>query len=870
MFGESLPDRDFAELERDRGIPRAWAEEACFRVVDEYTAREMVGHMKDKLDESFAGKAIPYFWPGVHDRVRDWRLRRTHPPVEIQSDGTVKTKDKYLTAPGGGNKLYFAPRTQPEWLEDSTLLVLLLEGEFKTTAAAVLSWHGLGDAAERPRWLTIGLSGVQNWRGKNGKRDTSDGHQVAVKGPIPDLDRILWKDRRAIILFDVDVYDNESVQIARNWFAKNLRSRGAKVFFADIPEELGVKGFDDVLGHFGPERALAIVESAYDPKRKKAKSADGKLTFEYGGGRFEVSEERGVEYHPPPDKDGNYPTPLWLASTLHIVAKTRDARSGEWGRYLRWRDADGAAHQWAMPMELLRRDNGAEVLCELDREGLDTAAGKASREYLPTYLRVWPADRRARCVNRLGWCNMPSHVTQYLLPTEVIGSTTEPVVFQTTTAIQPAFSVSGTAEEWKQNVAALVQGSTRLVFATSCGFAGPLLDIAGESSGGFHYQGNSSIGKTLAMAAGASVWGDPRHYCRTWRHTVNGLEAVAAMHNDGLLPLDELAQVDPKEAGEAAYLLANGQGKGRATRYGTARPLMTWRLLFLSAGEQSLASLMALINRKPTVGQQIRMAEIEADAGAGMGVVEDLHSYKTSSELMLALRDRTYRYHGAAGVKYLKLLVEERNQAEGKLAAEIASSISSFVEKYVTQQNRDAGGQVERVARRFALVGIAGELATTYGLTGWPKGEATTAAATCFVSWLNLFGGSGNREERQLLEQVRGFFETNGSSRFENMYGSDDQRIINRAGFYRVVETELDPGGVTILKKGGLREYLVLAGAFEQEVCKGFTRRFVVNILKKREWLVPGNERTAQRVRLPGMGPAWVYVFASTMWEGKI
>ncbi len=35
--------------------------------------------------------------------------------------------------------------------------------------------------------------------------------------------------------------------------------------------------------------------------------------------------------------------------------------------------------------------------------------------------------------------------------------------------------------------------------------------------------------------------------------------------------LDELAQVDPKEAGEIAYMLANGSGKARAGKNGAAK-----------------------------------------------------------------------------------------------------------------------------------------------------------------------------------------------------------------------------------------------------------------------------------------------------------
>jgi uncharacterized protein (DUF927 family) len=48
---------------------------------------------------------------------------------------------------------------------------------------------------------------------------------------------------------------------------------------------------------------------------------------------------------------------------------------------------------------------------------------------------------------------------------------------------------------------------------------------------------------------------------------------------------------------------------------------------------------------------------------------------------------------------------------------------------------------VQRVARRFALVAVAGELATEAGLTGWAQGEATTAAAHCLRDWIEAFGG---------------------------------------------------------------------------------------------------------------------------------
>jgi uncharacterized protein (DUF927 family) len=333
------------------------------------------------------------------------------------------------------------------------------------------------------------------------------------------------------------------------------------------------------------------------------------------------------------------------------------------------------------------------------------------------------------------------------------------------------------------------------------------------------------------------------------------------MHNDGLLILDELSQVDPREAGEAAYMLANEQGKTRASRVGTARAAASWRLLFLSAGEESLASLMARAGRKPTVGQEIRLAEIESDAGAGMGIVEQLHTYKTSEDLIRSLRNNARQYYGTVGVEYITRLVEDLN----RLASTVPDSIQQFIAACVAQS---AGGQVERVARRFALVGIAGELATEYGLTSWPPGEATRAAQACFASWLNLFGGKGNREEQQLLEQVKAFFETNGASRFQYINDAENTRIINRAGYYRLVEFKSAKFSRTpIPNQDGQREYLVFSAVFRQELCKGFPLQFAINILKKHKWLVSGKDQASQSLRLPELGMTRVYVFGPRMWS---
>jgi len=608
----------------------------------------------------------------------------------------------------------------------------------------------------------------------------------------------------------------------------------------------GATDFNDLHQQQGADAVTRIIhaalESATSPPPDSHTEADT-TTCQHAGGHFELTA-RGVMFHAT-DNDGNPKPPQWICSPLRIEAKTRDANGNAWGRLLSWEDDDGNPHQWAMPLALLQGD-GQDLRRELADQGLTIAPGRAARELLASYLNVWPVTPRVRCVDTMGWQG-----NVYVTAHASIGQSGERVVFQNAHAIEPGLSTKGKAEQWRSLIASAAAGNSRLVFALSAAFAGPLVELAGADSGGFHLRGASSSGKSTALKLAASVWGEPRRYVREWRATTNGLEGLAALHNDGILILDELSQIDPRKAGEAAYLLANGQGKARANRTGHVRQSARWRLLFLSAGEQSLVDLMTQAGQRTNTGQEIRLADIAADAGADMGMFEQLHGFSSPSDFALHLNESASQYYGAAGMAWLHCIVNDR--------AALPGSMAEHMERFTQLLSlpADTQGQVQRVARRFALVASAGELASGYELTGWEPGEAITATRTCFAAWLDGFGGTGDRETRRLLEHVRAFFEAHGASRFERINANPDQRITNRAGFCRDDTM-------------GQREYLVLPEAFRREMCHGFDLKPAIQALLDAGWLTPGSDgRSAQKPRLPGIGPSRCYVFNSTMWDSE-
>jgi len=265
LAGEQLSAGDFSKLAAC-GISSELAESAMLRRVESAEGASIVGR---NGSADYSGILFPYAWPG-EGRIRDYRLRRDRPELEQKADGSFSERNKYVSPPGRGNMLYMPPATDATWLGDSTLPIVLTEGEKKCLSLHGLSWHGLGDGAERPRWLSLGLSGVWNFRGTIGKAAGPDGDRRDVKGVIPDVERITWKWRKVTILFDRNVAGNDSVQAARYTLTNELRKRGAEVWWFNWPEDTpaGVNGIDDLIGVLGSEIVLDLLRKRTQKARQ--------------------------------------------------------------------------------------------------------------------------------------------------------------------------------------------------------------------------------------------------------------------------------------------------------------------------------------------------------------------------------------------------------------------------------------------------------------------------------------------------------------------------------------------------------------------------------------------------------------------------
>ena len=529
--------------------------------------------------------------------------------------------------------------------------------------------------------------------------------------------------------------------------------------------------------------------------------------------------DKGVWFQGSPNSKGELPTPNWVCSPLEILAITRDHDNENHGKLLRFYDYDGVEHKWPMPLELLAGD-GATYRQALLSGGMQLAEGKAGRELLSRYIQSENPKARMRCVNKLGWYGQ-----LYVLPSETIGiSPDEEVVFQAHIPLADHHVSKGTLQEWQKNVATYCVDNSRLCFSASVGFAAPLLHLLGEENGGFNLRGPSSGGKTTALKVALSIFGGEK-MLQSWRATANGLESIAALHNDCLLCLDELGKLEPKIAGEIAYFLVNGGGKQRSDKSGFARKKQTWRILFLSSGEVGLPDLIRQSGQKVRGGHEVRVVDIPAFTGQ-YGVFEHLHFFPSGDAFSRMLCANAEKYHGTAGKAFLSELLKNLPQNLERLRY--------FIDAF-KQENTpvNADGQVLRVLNRFALVAAAGSLATELGITGWTNEDAAWGAKKCFEAWLQSRGSLSAQEGQEILRQVRRYFEQHGEARFTLLGDEDAYKTINRAGYRKRVD--------------GGSHYFVLSESFKQEVCAGFDVQAAVDILKEKEWLMPDADGKSTR-----------------------
>jgi uncharacterized protein (DUF927 family) len=203
------------------------------------------------------------------------------------------------------------------------------------------------------------------------------------------------------------------------------------------------------------------------------------------------------------------------------------------------------------------------------------------------------------------------------------------------------------------------------------------------------------------------------------------------------------------------------------------------------------------------------------------GVFDQIDFAQDGAKQSRLITERANQYYGVAGIAWLEYLTSHKDA--------VTKQAKQLLKQYQHDLSSSYRGHIQRVANTFAIIAVAGELATQAGITGWQQGRAFEAAYAVFQIWISNFEQVGDFEDRQILEHVRAFFEANGNARFDTLRQGritpteypemnetvESEQTIRAKTLYRVGYRQLN-------QQGKLVAFLVHSQQFKESVCGDF------------------------------------------------
>lgn len=439
--------------------------------------------------------------------------------------------------------------------------------------------------------------------------------------------------------------------------------------------------------------------------------------------------------------------PIKLCDSLELVAHTRTSEGEDWGLWIRFRDADNRNHELILGRKLFTQGRKVEELLASKGLRLYVLSGNSGKCPLAEFFNAVPMDTLRRALSVSGGGYASAMRNSFVFANVTLSTDDAEPVILTDTKAAAVLNEQGTLEEWQEHVAAKALHSTRLMFGLCVGFSAPLLEMVEVPSSIFHFWGKRGSGKSSILKAAASIYGGKERVL-SWNATGNGLEGLALQYNNQPLILDEIGQAK-ESAVNAVYDLCNETARARMDRSARLRNVSKWSVNVLSSGEFSLTEIKRQKARRGqegiASGELVRFICIPSDAGQGLGVLDALPE---GSDLVAGDRIKkaadfvksfsSLEYTGSAGRAYLMALMRDfANSGREEFRKRLTDAMETMEKRLANDGWEELKDSERRVLERFAVVALAGELATGYGIMGdkWKISDAASAALECFNAW---------------------------------------------------------------------------------------------------------------------------------------
>ena len=586
----------------------------------------------------------------------------------------------------------------------------------------------------------------------------------------------------------------------------------------------------------GAPRTVHITETGFETGQPMF--TDEEAIWPDTGSFFHISKKNGALYQGWRAEDGKSEIialrPIWIDSLA-------EDEQEEVFRVIRFYNHNKALKEICIPQQWFSKTKDANIWSALLAQGMQLMSGK--EKFVARYLDMMANQcfHRSWAAAKLGWFEVPSAPEKpvFVLPHVILGETGDnrQVFFQQLQKLsgQP-ITPKGAVADWKREVADRAKGNSLIMFAICASFAGSLTKLAGVGSGGFHFWGAPRCGKTILAQCAASVWGngsDPQIHSsktsiRKWNSTGNALEATAQLHNDIVLCLDEIGELDnPQDLNRLIYSLVGGSPKGRMQDTGGLRAQAFWHIMLLSTGELSTEAVLKSAGITKRGGQTHRLPDIRVDALEN-GIVErdDVDPVEFTNQLKRACS----LHYGTAGPVFVSYLI---NSINSKGYQEFVNEISELVNSMevrlldTIEQLAKEAREIRAVLKRMAAVAVAGFYASEAGIIDWTPEQINDAVVNIRNLWLSDMGDHISELDKALAN-VRNNLISNMAN-FEDINDTNAKVPIKLMGYHNA-------------------DYLmVLPGAFN-DFCGNYSPKQLLKVMSERDYLDIDSGRLTKKI----------------------
>lgn len=288
-----------------------------------------------------------------------------------------------------------------------------------------------------------------------------------------------------------------------------------------------------------------------------------------------------------------------------------------------------------------------------------------------------------------------------------------------------AYHSSGSIDGWIKMIAPhRIRDKFRFILAAA--FTAPLLRIISQRIFFVYNWGGSKGGKTAALKAALSVWGDPERLMVNFNATQVALERMAGFYNDLPLGIDErqLAGNKQESLEKIVYMLASGTGRARGSKGGGLQALNTWRTVCLATGEEPIST------DTTQTGVSTRVLEIYGGP----------FTSEKSASMMHQQASREYGHAGSVFMEYL-LNTDERS---------VADKYQTMSEAIYEIANGASGSHVSGIA----AVALADAMIDTWIFKGEKNKEPSDNGKMCLYINEDSWSRSIDMAKTILTEQL--------------------------------------------------------------------------------------------------------------------